>query len=207
METEVSSPGGTDWRLKHSPVNTRGEGWLGVAQLRPGQFHAKVNVEGFTDGQQFVPGGYCKTSQEAALRYTKYMAAPYPITKKDPERADKGKGRVRAAFLFASPSHDFLMCTSRVASVHCGQKRGRKAASASEKNEEVPPTVPPTEMPSWVVCSNTLFFWKKGVELPAELQLGAVAAAQVMRIKAFAAAQMEQLQAKQQQQQEEEEEE
>ena len=99
MSTEVSSPGGTVWRLKHNPENIRGEGWLGVAQLRPGQFHAKVNVDGFTDGQQFVPGGYCKKSQEAALRYTKYMAAPYPITKKDPVRAVKGKGKVCAAFV------------------------------------------------------------------------------------------------------------
>ena len=94
-----------------------------------------------------------------------------------------------------------------VSSCICGQKRGRKAASASEKNEEVLPTVPPTEMPSWVVCSNTLYFWKKGVELPAELQLGSVAAAQVMRIKHFAAEQMEQLQAKQQQLQQQQQEE
>ena len=101
-----------------------------------------------------------------------------------------------------------------VSSCVCGQKRGRKAASASEENEEVPPSVSPTDMPPWVVCSNTLYFWKKGVELPAELQLGAVAAAQVMRIKHFAAEQMEQLQQLQaeqqqlqQQQQEEEEEE
>ena len=75
-------------------TNERGGGYLSVVQPRDGEYHAKVSVDG---GQHMLPGPACKTPQEAALRLAKYEAAPFPIIKKDPDRAAKGDGRVAAA--------------------------------------------------------------------------------------------------------------
>jgi hypothetical protein len=55
-KTEELLEEGIIYLLKLNAVNKNGEGYLGVAQPRKGQFHAKVNVDGMTDGQQFVPG-------------------------------------------------------------------------------------------------------------------------------------------------------
>ena len=110
-EMEVTSPGGTKWRLKRNENNPSGDCILGVQRRKAGQYHAKVKVDGMTDGQQFVPGKFCKTAQEAGLRYAKYMANPYPIVKKDPDRAEKGHGKACAA---CSPSHSRLThCCTR----------------------------------------------------------------------------------------------
>ena len=49
--------------------------------------------------------------------------------------------------------------------------------------------MPPTSQPAWVVCTNTYDFWQAGCELPAEYQLSPDAAAQVMKIKFYAAEQ------------------
>ena len=66
---------------------------------------------------------------------------------------------------------------------------------------------PPTSWPAWVVCSNTYEFWQAGCELPGNLQLSAEAAAQVMRIKFYAAEQMQQLEQLREKEEEEDEEE
>ena len=70
------------------------------------------------------------------------------------------------------------------------KKRQRKAAAASEEKEEE--TESSTDRPVWVVCPYTFDMWKRGLELPAHMQLSPEAAAQVMRIKYFAKAQAEQ---------------
>ena len=49
--------------------------------------------------------------------------------------------------------------------------------------------MPPTSQPAWVVCTNTYDFWQHGITLPTELQLTPEAAAQIMRIKYWAAEQ------------------
>ena len=64
----------------------------------------------------------------------------------------------------------------------------RKASELKEKKAGPRPSS--ISWPAWVVCDNTYDIWQAGCELPHELQLSAEAAAQVMRIKYYAAEQM-----------------
>ena len=66
-------------------------GYKCVVEERKGEFHAKITpVRG--GGQAFLPGGACKTAQEAALRLAKYKANPQPIEVK--KRAADGTVKV-----------------------------------------------------------------------------------------------------------------
>ena len=143
MDTaELLLEDGTTWQLKRGP-NKKGEGYLGVAQPRTGEFHARVNVAGMTDGQQLVPGKACKTAQEAALRYAKYMAAPFPIRKKNPDRAEKGHAKVSCVPSRAADSRCLLYsharARTRVASLRSARARRARPRRRRRRSACRPP--------------------------------------------------------------------
>ena len=195
---ELLEDGGVMWRLKLSKKNKNGGGYLNVVEPRPGEFHAKPKIGG---KQETLPGGACKTAKEAALRFAKYEASPYPIIKKDPDRAAKGFGKVCVPLI--RPHTCMHISLHDCVSAHVRQRSLAKVAKDDEEKRAT--YVPPTSWPAWVVCTNTYEIWQAGIELPTELQLSAEAAAQVMRIKFFAAEQARRLKEGPEQSEDEEE--
>ena len=85
-------------QLSTAPSEKNG-GYVGVVK-QGNHFHAKITIfKG--DGQTMLPGNGCCTAKEAALRLAMYKAEPYEIEKKNPDRAAKGNGKVRARLSIA----------------------------------------------------------------------------------------------------------
>ena len=83
---------GWQLQLSEQPSVNNG-GYVGVIKQR-NIFLAKITIfRG--EGQVVLPGAGCATAKEAALRLAMYKAEPYEIEKKHPDRAPRGKGKVR----------------------------------------------------------------------------------------------------------------
>ena len=72
-------------------------GYLHVVEPRKGHFHVKLKLSPDDAKQQYLPGDACKTPQEAALRYAKYLADKPSFTKKEPAVRRQRKVRRLAA--------------------------------------------------------------------------------------------------------------
>ena len=72
-------------------------GYLHVVEPRKGHFHVKLKLNPDDAKQQYLPGDACKTQQEAALRYAKYLADKPSFTKKEPAVRRQRKVRRLAA--------------------------------------------------------------------------------------------------------------
>ena len=157
--------GGTVYELPRSKKpSDRNGGYEGVVK-QSNLFHAKATLKK-GDPQTMLPGPGCATAKEAALRLAKFRAAPYPIVKKDPDRAPKGGGKVRAASL--QPSAPALM------------RRPPRAAQNKRK------TYSSGEIPEWVSCTNSLMLYEQDVPLPDELKLSKTEIEKVRRIREWA---------------------
>ena len=181
-DVELLVDGGVEYKLRLSKSNKKGGGYMNVVNVRDkGEYHVKIKVAG--GGQQMLPGKACTTPQEAALRDAKFFANPHAIVKKDPFRAKKGEGKVRAppwpARVWCSHPHLF--------SAPFSQKRQRRVAQAKAQ-AEVPLC---TSWPPWVVCNQSYNLWLSGVELPSELQLSVEAEEQIASIRMWAAERMD----------------
>ena len=99
---ELFNDGGVDYELLLSkkPSENNG-GYMGVVK-QGNLFHGKVTLAR-SAGQTMLPGDGCKTAQEAALRIAKYKAAPFLITKKNPDRAPKGENKEKEDRGVSSP--------------------------------------------------------------------------------------------------------
>ena len=93
---QMASPGGTLYTLKKGKGQYGYEGVTAPHGPEKG-YHARPPIDMTNGKQQFIPGAACKTPEEAALRRSKFLAAPFDIVKQDPDRASKGKGKQASA--------------------------------------------------------------------------------------------------------------
>ena len=91
---ELFEEDGTTYKLNLSAKPSEQNGGYQGVQKKGNTYYAKITPAPGA-AQQFIPNVACKTAQLAALGIAKYWAAPYPIEKKDPDRAGKGFGKVR----------------------------------------------------------------------------------------------------------------
>lgn len=85
---ELASPGGNVYPLKKGTGKFGYEGVYAPHGPEKG-FHVKLRLNENSKEQTTIPGPACKTAKEAALRGAMFRAAPFEITKKDPERAPR----------------------------------------------------------------------------------------------------------------------
>ena len=85
---ELASPGGNVYPLKKGTGKFGYEGVYAPHGPEKG-FHVKLRLNENSKEQTTIPGPACKSAKEAALRGAMFRAAPFEITKKDPERAPR----------------------------------------------------------------------------------------------------------------------
>jgi len=93
-DVELYEDSGTVYELKRSKKPSANNGGYEGVVKQGMLFNAKPTLK-TGGGQTMLPGGGCRTAKEAAVRIAKYKLDPYPIEKVNPDRAERGQGKVR----------------------------------------------------------------------------------------------------------------
>ena len=173
-DVELFEDGGVTYELKLSKKpSARNGGYEGV--VKQGRlFYAKPTLKRGA-GQTMLPDGGFGSAQQAALKIAKYWLAPYVVEKKNPDRAGKGKGKVRR-----QPCRTPVpLAYPRVLCVLSQKRQLLEAARAEAEVDDL--------LPTWVTCMHSLILFQSGVEPPDEIKLTKKEAKGVQRARAWAA--------------------